>query len=74
MEKKDETVKYTIDSIKEWMRKDVVKNGFVNATTEAERFFKEYHITDTLDPDFSLTLDAAFELASEIREKKLNQL
>lgn len=65
---------HTHDSIKEWMKKDIEKNGFVNATTEAERFFKEYHISDALDPVFSETLDVAFILANEIREKKLKQV
>lgn len=62
------------ESTKQWMKDHVSKNGFVNATSLAESFLKAHFITDALDPEFSLTLDVAFELSSEIRDKKLGEL
>lgn len=62
----------TDENIKKWLESDVSKNGFVNATTLAENFFKAHHITDALDPVFSLALDLSFNIASEIRDKKMS--
>ena len=59
----------TEDTIMQWMREKVKQAGFTNATSLAESFLKEHHINDTLDPDFSRSLDAGFKIAQEIRDK-----
>jgi len=59
----------TEDIIMQWMRKQVERAGFTDATTLAESFLKEHHISDALDPDFSRSLDAGFKVAQEIRDK-----
>jgi len=61
----------TEEQIIQWMRQKVKRDGFVNATTLAESFLAEQHITDALDPEFSRTLDAGFKVAQEIRDRRL---
>ena len=61
----------TEDTIMQWMRQRVRQRGFTDATTLAESFLKEHHINDALDPDFSLSLDAGFKVAQELRDKEL---
>lgn len=57
--------------IMDWMRERVQLVGFTDATTLAESFLSEHHITDALDPEFSLSLDAGYKVAQEIRDQKL---
>ena len=61
----------TENEIMQWMREKIEQDGFNNATALAESFLKAHHINDALDPDFSLSLDAGFKLAQEIRDKKM---
>ncbi len=61
----------TEGQIMQWMRERVKQIGFTNATTLAESFLKEYHIKDALDPEFSLSLDAGFKVAQEVRDKDM---
>lgn len=57
--------------ILDWMRQTVHSNGFLNATSLADSFLQAHHINDPLDPVFSLSLDAAFKVAQEIRDHEL---
>lgn len=59
------------EQIIEWMREKVRRDGFSNATSLAESFMHEYHISDVLDPDFSKTLDAGFKVAQEFRDHRM---
>ena len=59
------------EKIMDWMRQRVQQVGFTDATTLAESFLNEHQIDDALDPDFSLSLDAGFKVAQEIRDQKL---
>ena len=59
------------EQIVQWMRQKVKKDGFVNATSLADSFLQEHHITDVLDPDFSLTLDVGFKVAQEIKDNQM---
>lgn len=61
----------TEQEIINWMRQQVKTDGFSNATALAESFLKAHHINDALDPDFSLSLDAGFKVAQEIRDRQL---
>jgi hypothetical protein len=61
----------TEDKIIQWMREQVQRAGFTDATSLAESFLKEHRINDALDPDFSRSLDAGFKVAQEIRDKDL---
>jgi hypothetical protein len=49
-----------------WMRDKVKRDGFTDAASLAEEFLQTHNVTDTLDPDFSKTLDAGFKVAQEI--------
>ncbi len=49
-----------------WMRDKVKKDGFTDAASLAEEFLQTHKVTDTLDPDFSRTLDAGFKIAQEM--------
>ncbi|HIJ70342.1 MAG TPA: hypothetical protein HPP87_03145 [Planctomycetes bacterium] len=49
-----------------WMREKVKRDGFTDAASLAEDFLQIHNVTDTLDPDFSRTLDAGFKIAQEI--------
>lgn len=59
------------DEIMQWMRARVRQSGFTDATSLAESFLKEHHISDALDPNFSLSLDAGFKVAQEVRDKDM---
>ena len=59
------------NQIIQWMRERVNITGFTNATSLAESFLREHGIYDALDPDFSLSLDAGFKVAQEIRDQQL---
>ena len=59
----------TEDAIMQWMREQVERAGFTDATSLAESFLKEHHIHDALDPDYSRSLDAGYKIAQEIRGK-----
>ncbi|MEN8127444.1 MAG: hypothetical protein ABFR90_06520 [Planctomycetota bacterium] len=61
----------TEEKITQWMREKVLQTGFTDATSLAESFLTEHHISDALDPDFSLSLDAGFKIAQEIRDQEL---
>jgi hypothetical protein len=56
----------TEEEITSWMRDKVKKDGFTDAASLAEEFLQTHNVTDTLDPDFSKTLDAGFKIAQEI--------
>ena len=56
----------TEEEIASWMRDKVKKDGFTDAASLAEEFLQTHKVTDTLDPDFSKTLDAGFKIAQEI--------
>ena len=56
----------TEEEIASWMRDKVKKDGFTDAASLAEEFLQTHDVTDTLDPDFSKTLDAGFKIAQEI--------
>ena len=60
----------TENQIIEWMREKVRESGYTDATSLAENFLREHQITDALDPDFSLSLDAGYKVAQEIRDKE----
>ncbi len=57
--------------ILDWMRQKVNHDGFTNATTLAESFLQAHRINDALDPVFSLSLDAGFKIAQEIRDRRM---
>ena len=57
--------------ILDWMRQKVRKDGFSNATSLAESFLQAHRINDALDPVFSLSLDAGFKIAQEIRDHRM---
>ena len=61
----------TEHEIMQWMRERIKTEGFTNATALAESFLKAHHINDALDPDFSLSLDAGFKVAQEVRDREL---
>ena len=61
----------TEEEIMNWMRERVTERGFSDATTLAEEFLKNHHITDALDPEFSRSLDAGFKIAQEIRDQHM---
>lgn len=54
-----------------WMHHKVQLDGFTNATSLAESFLQAHRINDPLDPVFSLSLDAGFKIAQEIRDQQL---
>lgn len=62
----------TEDQIMHWMREKVKEIGFTNATSLAENFLKEHHISDALDPEFSRSLNAGYKVAQEIRDQKVS--
>lgn len=61
----------TEEHIITWMRQKVREDGFTNATSLAESFLQAHRICDALDPDFSLSLDAGFKIAQEIRDHRM---
>ena len=61
----------TEEAIMQWMRERVERVGFTDATTLAESFLSAHHINDALDPEFSLSLDAGYKVAQEIRDQQL---
>jgi hypothetical protein len=61
----------TEEQVLEWMRDKVRHDGFVNATSLAESFLQTHRINDVLDPYFSLSLDAGFKIAQEIRDHQM---
>lgn len=61
----------TEEQVLEWMRDKVRHDGFTNATSLAESFLQTHHICDVLDPDFSLSLDAGFKIAQEVRDHQM---
>lgn len=56
----------TEQEIMNWMRDKVGRDGFTDAASLAEEFLTTHNVTDTLDPNFSRTLDAGFKIAQEI--------
>jgi hypothetical protein len=56
----------TEQDIMVWMRDKVKQDGFTDAASLAEEFLQTHNVTDTLDPDFSKTLDAGFKIAQEM--------
>ncbi len=48
------------------MHDKVKRDGFTDAASLAEEFLQTHNVTDTLDPDFSRTLDAGFKIAQEM--------
>ena len=56
----------TEEIILKWMREKVKSDGFTDAVSLAEDFFKNHDVTGTLDPDFSKTIDAGFKIAQEV--------
>lgn len=64
-------MKITEEYILRWMRQKVRKDGFSNATTLAESFLQTHKINDALDPVFSLSLDAGFKIAQELRDQRM---
>lgn len=58
------------NQIIQWMRQRVNITGFTDATSLAESFLREHHINDALDPEFSLSLDAGYKVAQEIRDQQ----
>ena len=56
----------TEQEIMNWMHDKVKRDGFTDAASLAEEFLQTHNVTDTLDPDFSRTLDAGFKIAQEI--------
>ena len=59
------------DQVLDWMRQKIREEGFTNATSLAESFLHAHHINDALDPVFSLSLDAGFKIAQEIRDHQM---
>lgn len=59
------------EMIIQWMRERVEQVGFTDATSLAESFLSAHHIGDALAPEFSLSLDAGFKIAQEIRDQQL---
>lgn len=56
----------TEQDIVNWMRDKVKRDSFTDAASLAEEFLQTHNVTDTLDPDFSKTLDAGFKIAQEM--------
>ncbi len=61
----------TEEQILDWMRQKVMEDGFTNATSLAESFLQAQRINDALDPIFSVSLDAGFKIAQEIRDHQM---
>ncbi len=49
-----------------WMQDKVKKDGFTDAASLARNFLSAHNIDNSLDPDFSRTMDASFKVAKEI--------
>ncbi len=56
----------TEEEILKWMRGKVKKDGFTDAASLAEDFLRTHNVKDTLNPDFSKSLDAGFKIAQEV--------
>jgi len=56
----------TEEEIIQWMRDKVRRDGFTDAASLAEDFLKTHHITTSMDPTFTKTLDAGFKIAQEM--------
>jgi len=51
-----------------WMRDKVKKDGFTDAASLARSFLSTHNINDSLNPDFSRTMDAGFKVAKEVHK------
>jgi hypothetical protein len=49
-----------------WMQDKVKKDGFTDAASLAKNFLSMHNINDSLNPDFSRTMDASFKVAKEV--------
>ncbi len=58
----------TEHEIMEWMRGKVKTEGFSDAASIAGEFLEKHNITNSLDPNFSKTMDAGFKVAQEVYE------
>ena len=56
----------TEEQILDWMRQKVKQEGFTDAASIAGEFLQAHHINNSLDPEFSITLDAGFKIAKEM--------
>ena len=54
------------EQIIKWMKKRITNRNFTDAAGLAREFLQEHEITDTLDPDFSRTINAGFKVANDI--------
>ena len=52
------------------MKKRVEQKNFTDAATLAREFLAEQNITDTMDPKFSMAMNAGFSLAETIAKVK----
>lgn len=60
--------------VKNWMYNHLKKNKFINAMSLSDSFLLEHNITDVLDPSFSVVVDTAYAVASEMNDKKMQEL
>ena len=49
-----------------WMQDKVKKDGFTDAASLARSFLSTHKIDNSLNPDFSKTMDATLKIAKEV--------
>ncbi len=62
----------TEDQILTWMRSKIAEGSFRDAASLARAFLEEHSIENSLDPNFSKTMDAGFKLAEELADKPVS--
>ena len=60
----------TEKEIVKWMKKRVEQKNFTDAAGLAREFLAEQNVTDVLDPQFSMAMDAGFSMADAIAKVK----
>ena len=56
----------TEEQISKWMKQRVAERKFTDAASLAREFLSKHNITDVLDPQFNMAMDAGFGMAEEI--------
>lgn len=56
----------TEEPIISWMKEELARKDFTDASSMAKAFVDEHNITDTLAPEFSKTINAGFKVANDI--------
>jgi hypothetical protein len=58
--------KMTEEQISKWMKQRVAERNFTDAAGLAREFLAENNITDVMDPQFNMAMNAGFSMAEEI--------